>query len=66
MFRFFADADNAPASGVGVYEWDQKFGLAARTIQVVKLDLNMGTAPPVFAKGYFAGLSCVAEVANSR
>lgn len=66
VFRFFADANSAPANGVGVYEWDQKFGLAARTVQVVKLDLNMGATPPVFAKGYFSGLSCVAEVASSK
>jgi type VI secretion system protein ImpL len=65
-FRFFADANRAPAGGTGVYEWDQKFGLTARTLFVVKFDLNMTGAPPVFQKGYFAGLSCVSDIATSR
>ena len=66
VFHFFADANRAPPSGVGVFEWDQKFGLAARTVQIVKLDLNMGSAPPVFQRGYFAGLSCVADIASPK
>jgi len=65
-FRFFADANRAPATGIGVYEWDQKFGLTARTLFVVKFDVNMAGAPPVFQKNYFAGLSCVAEIATAR
>ena len=66
VFRFFADANRAPATGVGVYEWDQKFGLTARTLFIVKFDLNMAGAPPVFQKGYFAGLSCISEIATAR
>ncbi len=66
VFHFFADANRAPVAGVGVFEWDQKFGLTARTVQVVKLDLSMGSSPAVFQRGYFAGLSCVAEIASAR
>ncbi|HEY3458983.1 MAG TPA: type VI secretion IcmF C-terminal domain-containing protein, partial [Bryobacteraceae bacterium] len=65
-FRFFADANRAPATGIGVYEWDQKFGLTARTLFIVKLDLNMAGAPPVFQKNYFAGLSCISDIATAR
>jgi len=30
----------------------------------VQFDLDMGGAPPVFQKGWFSRMSCVAEVAR--
>ncbi len=73
-FEFFGDADKWQSilgGGAGL-EWMLRGGRQGRPVTspssgqplVVRFDLDMGGAPPVFQKGYFAGLACVAEVAR--
>jgi type VI secretion system protein ImpL len=65
-FHFFGDANRAPASGTGVFEWDQTFGATERVLYVIKFDVSMAGSPPVFARGYFNGLSCVSDIASTK
>ena len=72
IFRLFADADTGPASGgAGDYDWIIKTGNPPKASMIngkkvtVRLELEMPPgAPPVFQKGFFSHLACVAEVAK--
>ncbi len=64
-FEFFGDAEERN----GHLEWTLKTGQSSRQVTtatgqpvLVRFDLDM--TPPVFRKGYFSNLSCVAEVAR--
>ncbi len=72
-FDFFADGEEkAQVTGsVYVLEWTLRTGQAGRQVTtasgqpvVVRFELDMLGAPPIFRKGYFAGWNCVAEVAR--
>jgi type VI secretion system protein ImpL len=70
IFRMFGDADKSPAAGgAGEYDWIIRQGKAGAPSMVngkpvtVRLQLDM-TGPPVFQKGFFSRLACVAEVAK--
>jgi type VI secretion system protein ImpL len=71
-FRFFDDADEQTANGATVsYAWKPRSGKdlqpmlsTAGTPLVVRLELDMGSNPPVFQRGYLSGVTCVAEVAK--
>jgi type VI protein secretion system component VasK len=69
IFRFFGKADHRePASGGELLEWTIRIGKDAVTLGgkplTVRYELGMAGAPPVFQKGYFARLGCVADVAT--
>jgi type VI secretion system protein ImpL len=72
-FDFFGDSDERGQPTPGVYrlEWTLRTGQSGRTVTtgtgqpvVVRFDLDMLGAPPVFRKGYFSGWGCVADVAR--
>lgn len=69
IFRLFGDADKSPASGGGFYDWIIRQGKAGTPSMIngkpltVRLELDM-PGPPVFQKGFFLRLGCVAEVAK--
>src|SRR5215208_133979 len=69
-FRLFQEAEAWTTAGqVHRLEWTlrtrgQTATLADGTPVKVAAELNLGATPPVFRRGYFAGLSCVSEVAR--
>jgi type VI secretion system protein ImpL len=68
LFEFFSDADRPLPSP----EWMLKSGRSDKPVTspttnqpiVVHFNVDMLGAPPVFQKGYFRELACVAEVAH--
>jgi type VI secretion system protein ImpL len=70
VFQFFEEAERwVPASGAYQLEWTVRAGKKPMTLPsgkplTVRFELNMGSAPPVFEKGYLSRLGCVAEVAR--
>jgi type VI secretion system protein ImpL len=70
VFRFFAKAERTQAAGANeTFEWVIRIGKDAVTLPsgkplTVRLTLDMGAAPRVFDKGYFARMTCVADVAR--
>ncbi len=68
-FQFFGDAERWVPAGQGFnVEWIVRVGKNPVTLEgkplTVQFHLDMNGAPPVFQRGYFAGLGCVAEVAR--
>jgi type VI secretion system protein ImpL len=68
-FRFFGDAERWVPAGSGYnVEWIVRVGKNPVTLQgkplTVEFFVDMNGAPPVFQRGYFSGLGCVAEVAR--
>ncbi len=68
-FHFFNDAERwIPAGSGWNVEWIVRVGKNPVTLQgrplTVQFNLEMNGAPPVFQRGYFAGLACVSEVAR--
>ncbi|MCL5744390.1 MAG: hypothetical protein M1541_10765, partial [Acidobacteria bacterium] len=68
-FHFFGDAERWQQSANGWdVEWIVRVGKNPVTLQgrplTVRFHLDMNGAPPVFQRGYFSGLACVAEVAR--
>jgi type VI secretion system protein ImpL len=68
-FRFFGDAERWLPAGSGYnVEWIVRVGKNPVTLQgkplTVQFFVDMNGAPPVFQRGYFSGLGCVAEVAR--
>ena len=69
-FHFFGDAERWIPAGAGYnVEWIVRVGKNPVTLQgrplTVQFYLEMnGGAPPIFQRGYFSGLGCVAEVAR--
>lgn len=70
VFQFFAQAEHWQPSGQGnSLEWVVRTGKNPVTLPsgspvIVKFELDMGATPPVFQKGYFSNMGCVAEVAK--
>jgi type VI secretion system protein ImpL len=70
VFQFFEEAERwTPAGGSWQLEWVVRAGKNAMTLPsgkplTVRFELNMGSAPPVFQKGYLSRLGCVADVAR--
>lgn len=74
VFAFFWNADKiTETSNGGSYEWflrvsfgKQSHVMVSQSGQpiVLRFDLNTGTSPNVFRRGYFAQLGCVAEIAE--
>lgn len=70
VFQFFDEAEHwQPSEGGYELEWVVRAGRNAMTLPsgkplTVRFELNMGSAPPVFEKGYLSRLGCVADVAH--
>jgi type VI secretion system protein ImpL len=70
VFQFFEEAERwTPAGGAWDLEWVVRAGKNAMTLPsgkplTVRFELNMGSAPPVFQKGYLSHLGCVADIAR--
>jgi type VI secretion system protein ImpL len=68
-FQFFGDAERwiPAASGFNV-EWIVRVGKNPVTLEgrplTVQYNLDMNGAPPIFQRGYFGGMGCVADVAR--
>jgi type VI protein secretion system component VasK len=72
VFSFFLEADSSnetPAGGI--YEWRLRGGSNSRPVTGSKgqpivsgFELDMGSAPHVFRKGFFSQMGCVAEIAK--
>jgi type VI secretion system protein ImpL len=71
-FHLFQKANQATASGSGqVLEWITSSGKASDAIMLpsgrpltVRVDLDLGTTPPVFQRGYLSRMTCVQEIAR--
>jgi type VI protein secretion system component VasK len=65
IFHFIQEADKHQGSQV---EWIASTGLQKKALthagQPIVLTFDATAIPPVFDKGYFAGMGCVAEVAR--
>lgn len=72
VFRLFGDADQFQPNGNSQYtlQWVPRQGQSAQPLKVdgkavtLPFQLDLKGAPPLFQKGYFAGLRCVSEVAR--
>ena len=70
VFQFFHEAESwTPSPGGNTLEWVIRIGKdPAKTPSgkplTVRLQLDMGGQPPVFQKGYFSRMGCVADVAK--
>ncbi|HML16319.1 MAG TPA: ImcF-related family protein [Bryobacteraceae bacterium] len=70
VFRFFAAADKPAGSGTtSTVEWVMRSGTQVTKLpdgrpMTERIELNMGASPPVFQRGYFSSLTCVADVAR--
>jgi len=71
VFQFFEEAERWQPTSGGAWdlEWVVRAGKNAMTLPsgkplTVRFELNMGSAPPVFQKGYLSKLGCVAEIAR--
>jgi type VI protein secretion system component VasK len=69
VFQFFGEAENRHVAGnVETLEWVIRIGkdpaMVAGKPLTVRVELGMAGAPPVFQKGFFSRLGCVAEVAK--
>lgn len=71
-FRFFGDADRFQENGnTYILEWVPRQGVSAQPIRLpngktltLPFSLDLKGAPPIFKKGYLAGLQCVSQVAR--
>jgi type VI secretion system protein ImpL len=71
-FHLFQKANQATASGSGqVLEWITSSGKASDAIMLpsgkpltVRVDLDLGTTPPLFQRGYLSRMTCVQEIAR--
>jgi type VI secretion system protein ImpL len=70
VFRFFGRAEKPVGAGASSsLEWVIRIGDQPATLPngkplTVRFDLDMGASPPVFQRGYFSNMRCVAEVAK--
>jgi len=72
VFRFFDEAEKwTPVASGQLAEWVIRAGKDRKPMTLpsgkpltVHFELDMGASPPVFQRGYFTRLSCVAEVAR--
>jgi len=66
-----ADTQSTGAGGAQVLDWVAKSGKAGQPMLLgsgkpltVRLDLDLGAAPPLFQRGYLSRMTCVAEIAR--
>jgi type VI secretion system protein ImpL len=66
-----ADTQSTASGGVQVLDWVAKTGRAGQPILLgsgkpltVRVALDLGTAPPLFQRGYLSRMTCVADVAR--
>jgi type VI secretion system protein ImpL len=70
VFQLFAHAERwQPASQGSTLEWVIRVGKGPMLLPngkplTVRFTLDMGGAPPIFQRGYFSRMACVAEVAR--
>jgi type VI secretion system protein ImpL len=71
VFRFFRDADWQSGAGPDYsLNWSPRVGAENRPLTmagkpvILRLLLNLGGAPPIFKRDYFAGFNCVAPAAQ--
>jgi type VI secretion system protein ImpL len=70
IFQFFGKAERwQPVGNAHQLEWIIRIGKDPMTLPngsplTVRFELDMAGAPPVFQKGYFARMGCVAEIAR--
>lgn len=68
LFQFFGSADDhwiRSGNGYNV-KWDLwiTIGGLRKLLGVLRMDVNMNGAPPVFERGYFSGMTCPKTVAQ--
>jgi type VI secretion system protein ImpL len=71
-FHLFQKANQSTATGAGQQlEWITSSGKVSEAIKLpsgkpltVRLDLDLGAAPPLFQRGYLSRMTCVAEIAK--
>jgi type VI protein secretion system component VasK len=71
-FHLFQQANQSTSSGtVQMLEWITSSGKAGQAIKLpsgrpltVRLDLDLGGAPPIFQRSYLSRMTCVAEIAR--
>jgi type VI protein secretion system component VasK len=71
-FHLFQKANQSTATGAGqLLEWITSSGKVSEAIKLpsgkpltVRLDLDLGAAPPLFQRGYLSRMACVAEIAK--
>lgn len=72
VFNFFQEADSSTeTSAGGIYEWHLRSGTIGRAVTgskgqpiISKFEVDMGSAPHVFRKGFFSQMGCVPEIAK--
>jgi type VI protein secretion system component VasK len=69
VYQFFADAEQWQHQGnVDILDWVVRSGNDAFKLDgkpvTIRFQLDMAGSPPVFQKGYFSRLACVAEIAK--
>jgi type VI secretion system protein ImpL len=71
-FHLFQKANQSTPTGAGqLLEWITSSGKVSEAIKLpsgkpltVRLDLDLGAAPPLFQRGYLSRMTCVAEIAR--
>jgi type VI secretion system protein ImpL len=71
-FHLFQKANQSTPTGAGqLLEWITSSGKVSEAIKLpsgrpltVRLDLDLGTAPPIFQRGYLSRMTCVADIAK--
>ena len=71
-FHLFQKANQSTATGAAqLLEWITSSGKVSEAIKLpsgkpltVRFDLDLGTAPPLFQRGYLSRMTCVAEIAK--
>ena len=72
IFKVVGTADKVQqtSSSTSIYDWIFRTNAGPVMLKsgngpiTIRYELDMGSNPPIFQKGYLAGLSCVAEVAK--
>ncbi len=71
-FHLFQKANQSTPTGAGqLLEWITSSGKVSEAIKLpsgrpltVRLDLDLGAAPPLFQRGYLSRMTCIAEIAK--
>ena len=69
-FHLFQQAtQSTPSSGVQVLDWITTTGGRPITLPsgrplTVRIDLDLGSAPPLFLRGYLSRMTCIQEIAR--
>jgi type VI protein secretion system component VasK len=66
-----ADTQSAGGGGVQVLDWVAKSGKAGQPMLLgsgkpltVRIDLDLGAAPPLFQRGYLSRMGCISDIAK--